>query len=221
MTAEGSNEAGWTFAIVDLAGFTALTEAHGDARAADLAVAFADLARSHLGPQDRLVKSIGDAVLLASATPREGIALVSAILEDSHHLPGFPVARAGLHHGPAVEREGDFFGAAVNLTARIAGQATGEQALASAAVAEAAVETGVPVRSVGGVRLRNVAQEYELFELQLHPQRHDTRIDPVCRMRVTPEAAAGMLRHEDVEYWFCSFGCASSFLADRDRRLAD
>lgn len=39
-----SSDAEWTFALVDLAGFTALTETHGDEQAADLATEFADLA---------------------------------------------------------------------------------------------------------------------------------------------------------------------------------
>ena len=50
-----------TFAFVDLAGFTALTEAHGDEHAADLVERFTGMARAALGPDDRLVKSIGDA----------------------------------------------------------------------------------------------------------------------------------------------------------------
>ena len=213
MSTHASEGPAWTFAMVDLAGFTALTEAHGDAQAADLAVAFADLAAERLGSADRLVKSIGDAVLLASTSPEAGIALVSAILEGCRELPGFPVARAGLHHGPAAERSGDYFGAAVNLTARIAGQATGEQTLATATVARAAAAEGIAVRSIGKVALRNVAQECELFELELHPREHRTVIDPVCRMRVDPETAAAMLRHAGVELWFCSSRCASTFIA--------
>ena len=42
MTANGNGLAEWTFAMVDLAGFTALTEAHGDAEAADLAINFSE-----------------------------------------------------------------------------------------------------------------------------------------------------------------------------------
>jgi adenylate cyclase len=213
MSAQSPDDPAWTFAMIDLAGFTALTEIHGDSQAADLAIAFAELAANRLGPEDRLVKSIGDAVLLASPSPEAGVALVSAILEDCRTLPGFPVARAGLHHGPAAERDGDFFGAAVNLTARIAGQATGEQTLATATVAEAAAAAGKTIRSIGEVPLRNVAQRCELFEVELHPRTHRTVIDPVCRMRVEPDTAAAMLRHEDVEVWFCSFGCTASFLA--------
>jgi len=213
--AYGASE--WTFAMVDLAGFTALTEAHGDAEAADLAVSFAQLATDRLVEGDRLVKSIGDAVLLASASPEAGVALVGRLLEDCAMLPGFPEARAGLHHGPAAERNGDFFGSAVNLTARIAAQATSGQVLATKAVAEAAENAGVNVHAIGSFELRNVSQPYDLFELELQARTPHTAIDPVCRMRVDPHSAGAMLRHAGREYWFCSQTCATAFIAAPDR----
>lgn len=218
MTSERSEASAteWTFAMVDLAGFTALTEAHGDDDAADLAVRFAELATERLGPGDRLVKPIGDAVLLASPSPSAGLALVTGLLEDCSRLPSFPVARAGLHHGPAVERNDDMFGAAVNLTARVAGQAAGGQVLATSTVAEVARQSGVPVRGVGCFELRNVAQPYELFELELCGHHAGAAVDPVCRMRVDPVSAAGMLRRDGEEFWFCSLECAARFVRSPD-----
>jgi len=117
----------WPFALVDLAGYTALTETHGDEHAAELATTFAALAAECLASGDRMVKPIGDAVLLASTNPSAGITLVDRLRMASADVTGFPLARAGLHHGPAVERDGDMFGAAVNLAARVAGQAAGGQ----------------------------------------------------------------------------------------------
>ena len=217
MTANGNDLTEWTFAMVDLAGFTALTEAHGDAKAAELAINFSELAVDRLAPGDRLVKSIGDAVLLASCSPESGIALVAGLLEDCAKLPGFPIARAGLHRGPAAERNGDFFGAAVNLTARVTAQATGGQTLATQRVADAAAQSGLSVRSVGEFELRNVAEACELFELELHQRAPHTVIDPVCRMRVDLSDAAAMVRDEGTELWFCSARCAETFLAAPDR----
>ena len=52
-----------TFCFVDMAGFTALTEAHGDEAAARLAVRLSELVQSALSDQGRIVKSIGDAIL--------------------------------------------------------------------------------------------------------------------------------------------------------------
>ena len=58
-----------TFTFADLAGFTALTEAHGDQHAADLAGHFAagmrEIASEHGG---EAVKAIGDAVMLRNSS---------------------------------------------------------------------------------------------------------------------------------------------------------
>src|SRR5262249_57730431 len=58
-----------TFSFVDLAGFAALTEAHGDLDAVDLLDRFIGLVPEALSPGDEMVKSIGDALLLASPGP--------------------------------------------------------------------------------------------------------------------------------------------------------
>lgn len=125
-----------TIAFVDLAGFTALTEVHGDEVAADVAERLTAQAVAALGPADRLVKTIGDAVMIESADPPSGIEVVRAILDRCHAATGCPLARAGLHHGPVVRRGDDLFGNTVNLAARVAGQATGGQVLSTATVAE-------------------------------------------------------------------------------------
>lgn len=207
----------WTFAMVDLAGYTALTETHGDEEAADLATTFADLARSCLGDFDRLIKCIGDAVLLASSDPRSGLALVERLLAETCELDGFPLARAGLHHGPAVERDGDMFGAAVNLAARVAGQAAGGQTLATDAVAKTARQDGRSVTSFGSFELRNVSEPQELFEVSLGPTRSAGSVDPVCRMWVDHGRATGFLRYDDQDHWFCSLECAEQFASSPDR----
>ena len=216
-SARDDARAAWTFAMVDLAGYTALTEWHGDEQAADLATLFADLAGNSLGPQDRLIKPIGDAVLLASPTPSAGVTLVERLLTSCNEIDGFPVARAGLHHGPAAERAGDLFGAAVNLPARIAGHAAGGQVLATTTVAHAARELGTGATSLGALTFRNVGSEHEIFELDLCPQREATAIDPVCRMRVDVATAKGRLRHDDHDEWFCSLECAAAYAAEPDR----
>lgn len=206
----------WTFALVDLAGFTALTETHGDDRAADLAVEFAELARALLEPGDRLIKTLGDAVLLASAGPSSGLRLVRRILETGYRRNGFPIARVGLHHGPAVERDEDMFGAAINLTARVAAQAAGGQVLATAALLDAAKEAGVATMSLGTFDLRNVASPIELFDVALHPPPAGGSVDPVCRMHVERARSAGRLRHGEADFWFCSLECAAKFAASPD-----
>ncbi|MGH2727604.1 MAG: adenylate/guanylate cyclase domain-containing protein [Actinomycetota bacterium] len=206
-----SQQSDLTFGFVDLAGFTALTEAMGDEEAANVAERFNELARSVLDRDDHLVKSIGDAVMLASPTPAAGLMLAGRLLDVAEKEPNFPIARAGLHHGPAVARGDDYFGASVNLAARVAAQAFGGQVLATGPVAHEARSLGLEVVSLGSFELKNVGDEIELFEVHIGPRLPGGAIDPVCRMRVERDRAAGRLRFESADYWFCSLDCAGTF----------
>lgn len=209
-----------TFGFVDLAGFTALTEAHGDSEAVALLDRFEAITTAALGTGDRLVKTIGDAVMVAFANPAAAIVAVSRLFAAAIAEPGLPVLRAGLHHGSAIERSGDYFGASVNLAARVAGQAHGGQVLATIEVADAARLSGVTVVDLGSFELRNIAQPVELFELEVCPAAAGTAVDPVCRMQVARAGAAGRLRHCDRDYWFCSLRCVAAFAADPDRHAS-
>ena len=202
-----------TFTFIDLAGFTAMTEAMSDEDAADVVARFCDIAREALGNEDRLVKSIGDAVMLVSPDPGRALQLVGRTLDLVAAETSFPLPRAGLHHGPAAERDGDFFGAAVNLAARVAGQAFGGQVLTTTLVAEAARKHDIRVVCLGGFRLRNVSDEVDLFGIHIGPPIEGGAVDPVCHMRVERDSAAGRLQYGDADYWFCSLKCAALFAA--------
>lgn len=201
-----------TYCFIDMAGFTALTEAHGDETAADLAGRFAalvgDAARSCQG---RLVTTIGDGAFVLFPRPEDGVRFVVQLFAVATSELDFPVLRVGLHHGAAVEREGTFYGAAVNLAARIASRARGSQVLATSMVANAARDQGIAAESVGTFHLRNVREPVELFALTVEAADHGAVIDPVCRMSLQPDGAVGRFRYRDADYWFCSVGCAESF----------
>ncbi len=205
-----------SFSFVDLAGFTALTEAHGDDQAADLIAHFVAIAEQACRAGDRVVKSIGDAVMLVSESPSDAIGAVGRIAQSCAADPSFPAPRSGIHHGAAAERAGDFFGAAVNLAARVAGHASGGQTLATSEVAAAARDLGIDVSPIGSARLRNIAEPVELYDLAVCQTEPDWVIDPVCRMQFAAASAAGYLRHDDTDHWFCSLKCAGMFAAQPD-----
>lgn len=206
-----------TFVIVDLAGFTAASEVHGDETAADLATQLTDLATAALGSADRLVKSIGDAVLVACTEPRAAVGFIRRLFTSASEVSGLPLLRAGAHHGPAVERGGDVFGTAVNVASRVAALAPGGHVLATAAVADAARAVGAEVVDLGEYPLRNLSEPFRVFELVLHTGGEGQVVDPVCRMRIDRARAVGRVRHRGRQHWLCSLECAAAFTAAPDR----
>lgn len=214
-----------TFLFADLAGFTALTEAHGDHDAATTAAAFHDMAEGVMCGSAQLVKTIGDAVMIAAATPADALSTAAELWARIDAEPNFPAAGGGLHNGTAVCRDGDYFGSAVNLTARIAAYARAGQVLCTREVADRARKSALAtVVPLGNVVLKNIAQPVELFDLELAGrQLTQTEIDPVCRMQLAPETSAGRLTLGERTYYFCSLECAgafaeapASFVSDRE-----
>jgi len=108
-----------TFLFADLVGFAEFTARHGDDRGADLAVSFhrriCTLA-AELGCE--VVKAIGDGVMVRSENGDAAVELATRILALAER-EGFPPARVGLDTGPAVERNGDWFGSTVNIASRV------------------------------------------------------------------------------------------------------
>jgi adenylate cyclase len=207
--------AGQTFLFADLSGFTALTEAHGDQQAADLVGAFCQAVRRLLAQyQAQEVKAIGDALMLRVGDAAAAIPLGLTIVHDIGEQHGFPLVRVGMHTGPAVERDGDWFGMTVNLAARVSAAASGGEALLTAATKAAAGEVqGVELRERGRRAFRNVGEPVEVYVAVRQGARDPSGlpVDPVCRMAVDPWHGAGRLIHEGVEYCFCSLGCAGAF----------
>jgi adenylate cyclase len=208
-----------TFVFADIAGFTALTEAHGDADAAELAATFcgqiSQVARDSGG---EVVKTIGDAVMVRHGDPAEAVELGLTAAHEVIAGHGFPAVRVGMHHGPAIARGGDWFGATVNLAARVAAAAGGGEVLLTAAVRDRAGEmTGVEFEPRGEHRMRNVAAAIPLFAAVRGDQVSEAHhVDPVCRMLIVEGREAGSFRHEGTLYRFCSLDCARRFLNDPD-----
>ena len=212
-----------TYVFADIAGFTALTEAHGDEEAAKLAADFGAAVKAELQSCDGMhVKSIGDAGLLRIPDPAEAILLGLRIAHELLLDHGAPAIRVGLHHGPAVEHDGDFFGAAVNLAARVSSAAVGGEVLLTAQTAALApAPEGVLYESRGRQELRNVREPVELVAaVRIGAATSvELAVDPVCRMAVDPDRAAGRLTYGDAAYFFCSLECAGHF-ARRPERFA-
>jgi class 3 adenylate cyclase/YHS domain-containing protein len=199
-----------TFVFADLAGYTALTEAHGDDQAADEAAEFCEAVRELLpdhGAEE--VKAIGDAVLLRASNPALAAGLAERIVcgYGARHR-GLGV-RVGLHTGTAVRRGDDWFGSAVNVASRVADATRAGEVLCTEAT-RAAIGPAVPVRDRGQWIFKNLARPVTVYELVL-ARGPELRTDPVCRMAIDPDRAADRRLHDGVEYLFCSARCAATF----------
>jgi adenylate cyclase len=148
--------------FLDLAGYTRLTEERGDRAAATLASSLADLVEQVSLPHGgQPVKWLGDGVMFHFRSP--GRAVVAA-LEMVERTPqaGLPPAHVGLHAGPVVFQDGDYFGRTVNLAARIAAQAGPGQVLVSDAVVAECADGTVGFEPVGAVTLKGLADPVPL-----------------------------------------------------------
>jgi adenylate cyclase len=216
-------ESAATFMFADIAGFTALTEAHGDEEAVALVTRFSHAVAAELPTVGgEHVKTIGDALMLRVPAPGDAIHLGLRIAHGLLGEHGAPSVRVGLHHGESIERDGDYFGAAVNLAARVSAVAAGGEVLVSGHTAALVPELeGVVYESRGRHVLRNVAEPVELFAaLRVGTDGEQLPVDPVCRMAVDPERAPGRLLHDGQAYFFCSLSCAGHFAQHPERYVA-
>jgi adenylate cyclase len=146
-----------TFVFADLAGFTALTEARGDAHAAEVVGRFRGLVRGLLDHcQARSARWVGDAVLLSVADAADGVRLALAIVERAAARADLPPVRVGVHTGTAVRRGGDWFGSGVNVAARTADRAAPGQVVLTEATLAAAGRLDLDLRALEQVPLKNL-----------------------------------------------------------------
>lgn len=171
------------FLFADIAGFTAFTETEGDTRAAELAWRLRLGVEAQLGCDAHVVKALGDAVMVRIADPAEAATAGLRIVLRALPGAGDPPVRVGISFGQAVECDGDFYGAAVNLAARVVSAAGPDEVLATMDVAIAASGRGLQLEDRGEHTLRNVAHPVLLYAVREGPQ---AGADPLRVARESP-----------------------------------
>jgi len=157
-TAQGGLSAGRdvTVAFADLVGFTRLGEELPPAGLERVAARLTELAQTVTESPVRLVKSIGDAVMLVAPTPGplvEAMLRLSALADAEGQ--GFPQLRIGIASGQAMTRSGDWYGRPVNLASRLTAIARGGSVLATSDVS-AALREEFHWSAAGPRRIRGV-----------------------------------------------------------------
>jgi adenylate cyclase len=149
--------------FLDITGYTRLTAERGDAAAAELAEELGSVVRQtsvHHG--GRAVKWLGDGVMLHFPHPGAGVVAALEMVGELESA-GLPPAHVGLHAGPVIFQEGDYYGQTVNLASRIADYAQAGEVIVSQTVVDAADEAPVAFREIGPVELKGVAGAMLLY----------------------------------------------------------
>jgi adenylate cyclase len=151
-------------AFLDLTGYTKLTEERGDRAAAELAGRLVEIVHEFAHRRGgRVVKLLGDGVMFHFPNPAQG---VCSGLELVDRLPrvGLPLARVGLHSGPVVFQDGDYFGRTVNIAARITDYARPGQVLISdQVVADADPLEAIRFEPIGPISLKGLSAPIALY----------------------------------------------------------
>ncbi len=160
----GSRQVAVGFA--DLVGFTRLGEEVPPDELGRLATRLEAIALEVATPPVRLVKTIGDAAMLASPDPSPLLEAALGLIEGAEAEGGdFPQLRAGAAFGAALARAGDWFGAPVNLASRITAVAHPGSLLVDGPLYEA-VGNGYRASFAGERRLKGIREPVALFRMR-------------------------------------------------------
>jgi adenylate cyclase len=124
-------------AFADLVGFTELGESVPLEELGSVAGRLSHLAAEACDQPVRIVKLIGDAVMLVAPEPEPMLDCTLKLVDLAAEDDAFPPLRAGIACGPAVHRWGDWFGTPVNLASRLTTRARPGSVLVTEEIKEA------------------------------------------------------------------------------------
>jgi class 3 adenylate cyclase len=151
-----------TVLFTDLVGSTEHAAELGDRRWRDLLEQHhAAVRRELVRFEGREVDTAGDGFFATFDGPARGIRCAQAIVAGVRPL-GLEV-RAGLHTGEVELADGKVAGIAVNIGARVAGQARAREVLVSGTVKDLVAGSGLEFEDRGVATLKGVPGEWQLF----------------------------------------------------------
>jgi adenylate cyclase len=116
-------------------------------------------------PPVRLVKTIGDAAMLAAPEAAPVVDAVTSLVERSRESNERPLLRGGIASGEALQRSGDWYGRPVNLASRLTALARRGSVVTSKEVHDA-VSDGYAWSFAGSHRLKGVRGEVEVYRVR-------------------------------------------------------
>jgi predicted ATPase/class 3 adenylate cyclase len=161
-----------TFLFTDIESSTRLWEEHPEEMATALARHDAILNQAVERAGGRVVKTTGDGLLAVFDSPIDTVLATieaqRALIADTWEATGPLRVRMGVHTGDTENRDGDYFGPAMNRAARIMAAGHGGQVLLSGVAAELAdgrLPPGAQLRDLGTHRLKDLTLPEHLFQL--------------------------------------------------------
>ena len=151
-------------AFADMVGFTGLGEGVPPEDLVRLVERLVDLARELVEPPVRLVKTIGDAVMLVCPNPVKLIDAMLELAEAAGRDETLPQLRIGMASGWAVSRARDWFGSPVNVASRITAIAPPGVVLVAGSARESIGDAnGLAWSFAGSTQLKGVRGQTNLF----------------------------------------------------------
>src|SRR6185436_7446924 len=123
------------------------------------------LAAEACDPPVRIVKLIGDAVMLVAPEPEAMLDCALRLVAAAEQDEAFPPLRAGIACGQAVHRWGDWFGTPVNLASRLTTRARPSTVLVSEEVRDA-VSEGYDFSDAGRKKLKGFAAPVRAYRVR-------------------------------------------------------
>jgi adenylate cyclase len=120
---------------------------------------FTDAVTATLPDDARVIKSIGDGVMIVGSDPA---ALAAWAVGFQRRHTERPLPRLAVHHGYVLYRDGDYYGREVNIAARVVARAAGGEVLVTRSIVEAA-GSELEFERIGEVRLKGFKGATEIF----------------------------------------------------------
>ncbi len=193
-----------TILFADVAGSTRLFETKGDVEARRLTASVLDalsIVCAHYG--GRVIKTIGDEIMCTMPTALDGVLaardMQRKMARDINFVRDNLAVRIGLHHGNALEENGDVYGDAVNTAARMTSLAKREQIVTTAVTINGITKGAPETRSLGRARVSGKLLPIEIVDVVWQEDTSGmTMVQSAIRIGDGPAATTGgklTLRH--------------------------
>ena len=201
--------------MIDLSGYTALTQVHGALSAFKTIKSFEKIANSSLIGQSKIMERVGDELLIISPDVLDIALTALKIQEQSRDKSEFLLTHSGIHYGEVIIMGHSLFGSAINITSRISGLAKENEILCSMEFIQMLPNSKkFTTRELGRFQFRNLFTDTTVYSLSKPMPKKvlkDSIIDPVCKMIIGIQDIKLKKVYGEDTYHFCSTDCMHLF----------